>query len=153
MIAAALLIVLGAATLMQLAGLSMAMGAFLAGVHAGRILLSARTGSRYRAVPRDAARPVLHGGRACRWNSTSSSRTDQLILLAVPLLMLVKAADHLRALPADRLAAQRRGAHRLLLPQGGEFGFVLFTAGRRRRRVFRRAGRRCWWSSSPCRWR
>ena len=63
MTAAALLVVLGSALAMQLGGLSMAMGAFLAGVHAVGIHLPPSARSRRRAVPRHPARPVLHGGR------------------------------------------------------------------------------------------
>ena len=63
MTAAALLVVLGAAALMALAGLSMAMGAFLAGVLLAESELPARAGSGHRAVPRAAARAVLHLGR------------------------------------------------------------------------------------------
>ena len=63
MTAAALLVVLGAALIMQKAGMSMALGAFLAGVLLAEFELPARARSRYRAVPRAAACPVLHGYR------------------------------------------------------------------------------------------
>ena len=63
MIAAALLVVLGAATLMQVAGLSMALGAFVAGVMLAEIFLPPRTRGRHRAVSGHSAWPVLHGSR------------------------------------------------------------------------------------------
>ena len=56
MTAAALLVVLGAALLMQVVGMSMALGAFLAGVLLAEFELSPRARSRHRAVPRPAAR-------------------------------------------------------------------------------------------------
>ena len=56
MTAAALLVVLGAALLMQPVGMSMALGAFLAGVLLAEFELPPRARSRHRAVPRPAAR-------------------------------------------------------------------------------------------------
>ncbi len=59
MTAAALLVVLGSALIMQVSGLSMAMGAFLAGVLLSESQLPPSARGRYRAVPRHPARPVL----------------------------------------------------------------------------------------------
>lgn len=127
MIAAALLIVLGAATLMQLAGLSMAMGAFLAGV-----LLAE---SSYRHELEADIEPFRGLLLALFFMAVGLSlKIDvildnyQLILVAVPVLMLVKAViiyALCRMTGSPHNDALRIG---LLLPQGGEFGFVLFTA-------------------------
>ncbi|WP_426228941.1 monovalent cation:proton antiporter-2 (CPA2) family protein [Pararhizobium sp. DWP3-4] len=127
MIAAALLIVLGAATLMQLAGLSMAMGAFLAGV-----LLAE---SSYRHELEADIEPFRGLLLALFFMAVGLSldlhvivENSVLILIAVPLLMLVKAVviyTLCRVTGSPHNDAVRIG---LLLPQGGEFGFVLFTA-------------------------
>lgn len=126
MIAAALFVVLGAAFVMQLAGLSMAMGAFLAGVMLAE--------SSYRHELEADIEPFRGLLLALFFIAVGLSMelhviVDNLLLIAiaVPVLMVVKAA----ALYAIcRLAGSpHRDALRisLLLPQGGEFGFVLFT--------------------------
>ena len=127
MIAAALLIVLGAATLMQLAGLSMAMGAFLAGV-----LLAE---SSYRHELEADIEPFRGLLLALFFMAVGLSldlrviiENYVMILIAVPLLMLVKAVviyTLCRVTGSPHNDAVRIS---LLLPQGGEFGFVLFTA-------------------------
>ena len=63
MTAAALLVVLGAAALMEFAGLSMAMGAFLAGLMLAEFGLPPRARGRHRAVPQHPLRPLLHRRR------------------------------------------------------------------------------------------
>ncbi|CAN7212814.1 monovalent cation:proton antiporter-2 (CPA2) family protein [Pararhizobium sp. LjRoot255] len=127
MIAAALLIVLGAATMMQLAGLSMAMGAFLAGV-----LLAE---SSYRHELEADIEPFRGLLLALFFMAVGLSlevdvilQNYLLILFAVPALMLIKAViiyTLCRVTGSPHNDAVRIG---LLLPQGGEFGFVLFTA-------------------------
>lgn len=127
MIAAALLIVLGAATMMQLAGLSMAMGAFLAGV-----LLAE---SSYRHELEADIEPFRGLLLALFFMAVGLSldikvilENWHLILVAVPALMLIKALAMYalcRLTGSPHNDAVRIG---LLLPQGGEFGFVLFTA-------------------------
>ncbi|WP_075289957.1 monovalent cation:proton antiporter-2 (CPA2) family protein [Pararhizobium arenae] len=127
MIAAALLIVLGAATLMQLAGLSMAMGAFLAGV-----LLAE---SSYRHELEADIEPFRGILLALFFMAVGLSlqidvifKFYPLILVAVPVLMLVKSVliyGLCRLTGSNHNDAVRIG---LLLPQGGEFGFVLFSA-------------------------
>ncbi len=127
MIAAALLIVLGAATLMQLAGLSMAMGAFLAGV-----LLAE---SSYRHELEADIEPFRGLLLALFFMAVGLSlkidvilQNYLLILVAVPALMAVKAVTIYvlcRVTGSPHNDAVRIG---LLLPQGGEFGFVLFAA-------------------------
>jgi CPA2 family monovalent cation:H+ antiporter-2 len=127
MIAAALLVVMGAATMMQLAGLSMAMGAFLAGV-----LLAE---SSYRHELEADIEPFRGILQALFFMAVGLSlelgvivERYQLIIVAVPLLMALKS---LVLYWLCRLTgSQHNDAVRisLLLPQGGEFGFVLFTA-------------------------
>ncbi|MDW9770169.1 monovalent cation:proton antiporter-2 (CPA2) family protein [Sinorhizobium meliloti] len=127
MIAAALLVVMGAATMMQLAGLSMAMGAFLAGV-----LLAE---SSYRHELEADIEPFRGILQALFFMAVGLSLELQVvaenllsIIIAVPVLMLVKSLvlyGLCRATGSRHNDAVRIG---LLLPQGGEFGFVLFTA-------------------------
>ncbi|NRP71463.1 Glutathione-regulated potassium-efflux system protein KefC [Ensifer psoraleae] len=127
MIAAALLVVMGAATLMQLAGLSMAMGAFLAGV-----LLAESSYRHELEADVEPFRGILQAlffmavGLSLQLNVIVENYL--LIIVAVPLLMLVKSAVLYwlcRITGSRHNDALRIG---LLLPQGGEFGFVLFTA-------------------------
>ncbi|AHK43544.1 MULTISPECIES: monovalent cation:proton antiporter-2 (CPA2) family protein [Ensifer] len=128
MIAAALLVVMGAATLMQMAGLSMAMGAFLAGV-----LLAE---SSYRHELEADIEPFRGILQALFFMAVGLSlQLDVIIdnylviIVAVPLLMLVK--SFILYWLCRLAASHHNDAVRvsLLLPQGGEFGFVLFTAG------------------------
>ncbi|KQY19975.1 monovalent cation:proton antiporter-2 (CPA2) family protein [Rhizobium sp. Root482] len=127
MIAVALLIVLGAATMMQLAGLSMAMGAFLAGV-----LLAE---SSYRHELEADIEPFRGLLLALFFMAVGLSlevhvilENYLLILVAVPALMAIKGLviyTLCRLTGSPHNDAVRIG---LLLPQGGEFGFVLFSA-------------------------
>lgn len=126
MIAAALFVVLGSAFVMQLAGLSMAMGAFLAGVMLAE--------SSYRHELEADIEPFRGLLLALFFMAVGLSMELQvivdnllLIALAVPALMLVKA---LVLYIICRVAGSpHRDALQIatLLPQGGEFGFVLFT--------------------------
>ena len=126
MIAAALFVVLGSAFLMQLAGLSMAMGAFLAGVMLAE--------SSYRHELEADIEPFRGLLLALFFMAVGLSMELQVIVdnllviaLAVPALMLVKA---LVLYIVCRIAGSpHRDALQIasLLPQGGEFGFVLFT--------------------------
>ncbi|TCN26435.1 monovalent cation:proton antiporter-2 (CPA2) family protein [Sinorhizobium americanum] len=127
MIAAALLVVMGAATMMQLAGLSMAMGAFLAGV-----LLAESSYRHELEADIEPFRGILQAlffmavGLSLQLGVVAENYL--LILIAVPLLMAVKSLvlyGLCRATGSHHNDAVRIG---LLLPQGGEFGFVLFTA-------------------------
>ncbi len=127
MIAAALLVVLGAATLMQFAGLSMAMGAFLAGV-----MLADSSYRHELEASVEPFRGILLGlfFMAVGMSLDLAVIRDNwlMIAIAVPLLMLVKAAI---IYPLARLfGAIHDDALQvaLILPQGGEFGFVLFSA-------------------------
>ena len=126
MIAAALFVVLGSAYLMQVAGLSMAMGAFLAGVMLAE--------SSYRHELEADIEPFRGLLLALFFIAVGLSMELQvivdnlaLIAIAVPGLMAVKALVIYvicRVSGSPRSDAIRIS---MLLPQGGEFGFVLFT--------------------------
>ncbi len=128
MTAAALLVVLGAALLMQLGGLSMAMGAFMAGV-----MLSESSFRHQLEADVEPFRGLLLGlfflsvGMsldlavfASRW---------PLVLGGVAVFMAVKGAGIYavaRVLGGSHADALHRTA---LMAQGGEFAFVLYAAG------------------------
>jgi len=127
MIAAALFVVMGSASLMQLAGLSMAMGAFLSGVMLAE--------SSYRHELEADIEPFRGVLLAIFFIAVGLSLELQVlvdnalfIIIAVPVIMAVK------ALIIYALCRLARSSHddavriAFLLPQGGEFGFVLFTA-------------------------
>ena len=126
MIAAALFVVMGSAALMQAAGLSMAMGAFLAGV-----LLAESSYRHELEADIEPFRGILLAmffmavGLSLRLDVV----IDQwlLILLAVPLLMVTKAAILYGLCRAAGSSHNDSVQIAALLPQGGEFGFVLFT--------------------------
>ncbi|RYE07602.1 MAG: potassium transporter [Hyphomicrobiales bacterium] len=126
MTAAALLVVLGAALLFQLGGLSMAMGAFLAGV-----LLSTSTFRHQLEADVEPFRGILLGlffiavGMSLDLNIVAANW--QIIGISVVAYMLVKGvaifgiARFLKTSVTDALERA------LLMAQGGEFAFVLFT--------------------------
>jgi CPA2 family monovalent cation:H+ antiporter-2 len=127
MIAAALFVVLAAATIMELAGLSMAMGAFLAG------LMLAESSFRHELeADIEPFRGILLGlffmAVGLSLDLSVVLENWLTILVAVPSLM---AAKSLVIYLVTRIAGSphndaMKGA--FLLSQGGEFGFVLFTA-------------------------
>ena len=126
MIAAALFIVLGSATLMQAVGLSMAMGAFLAGVMLAE--------SSYRHELEADIEPFRGILLATFFMAVGLSLNldvimDRylLIILAVPAMMAIKAG--VIYVICRISGSPHNDAIRIafLLPQGGEFGFVLFT--------------------------
>ncbi|WP_448135702.1 monovalent cation:proton antiporter-2 (CPA2) family protein [Stenotrophomonas rhizophila] len=127
MTAAALLVVLGAALLMQLGGLSMAMGAFLAGV-----LLSESTFRHQIEADIEPFRGILLGlfflsvGMAL--DLTVVANNWPLIVSGVFALMLAKGVCIYmvaRIMGSDHRQALDRG---VVMAQGGEFAFVLFSA-------------------------
>jgi glutathione-regulated potassium-efflux system protein KefB len=127
MTAAALLVVLGAAFIMDLVGLSMAMGAFIAGV-----LLSESSFRHQLEADIEPFRGLLLGlffltvGMSLDLGLVV--RDWPMILLLVVVFMAVKSAAIYvvgRLLGADRRAATHRA---LLMAEGGEFAFVLYTA-------------------------
>lgn len=126
MTAAALLVVLGAALLMEWGGLSMAMGAFVAGV-----LLSESSFRHQLEADIDPFRGLLLGlfflGVGMALNLDVVGRNWPLIVAGVLAMMLVKGlciylvarfSKSSRAVAIDRA---------ILMAQGGEFAFVLFT--------------------------
>jgi glutathione-regulated potassium-efflux system protein KefB len=127
MTAAALLVVLGAALLMEFGGLSMAMGAFLAGV-----LLSESTFRHQLEAEVEPFRGILLGlfflGVGMSLDLAAVAREWQLILAGVVVFMVVKSVGVYlvaRLLRASHAEALTRAA---LLAQGGEFAFVLYGA-------------------------
>lgn len=127
MTAAALLVVLGAALLMELGGLSMAMGAFLAGV-----LLSESVFRHQLEADVEPFRGILLGlffiGVGMSLDLALVASEWLLILLGVAVYMSVKALGIYavaRLLRADHREAIYRT---VLLAQGGEFAFVLYAA-------------------------
>jgi glutathione-regulated potassium-efflux system protein KefB len=127
MTAAALLVVLGAALLMQLGGLSMAMGAFLAGV-----LLSESTFRHQLEADIEPFRGLLLGlfflSVGMSLDLAVVARNWPLIVGGVLAMMIVKAlciyavARFAKSSHADALDRA------VLMAQGGEFAFVLFSA-------------------------
>jgi glutathione-regulated potassium-efflux system protein KefB len=127
MTAAALLVVLGAALLMQVGGLSMAMGAFIAGV-----LLSESTFRHQLEADIEPFRGLLLGlfflGVGMSLDLAVVARNAALIAAGVVSMMGVKAlciygvARLARSSHADALDRA------VLMAQGGEFAFVLFAA-------------------------
>ena len=126
MTAAALLVVLGAALLMEWGGLSMAMGAFVAGV-----LLSESSFRHQLEADVEPFRGLLLGlfflGVGMALNLDVVSRNWPLIVAGVLAMMAAKAfiiyfvARTLKSSHAD--AVDRA----IVMAQGGEFAFVLFT--------------------------
>jgi monovalent cation:proton antiporter-2 (CPA2) family protein len=127
MTAAALLVVLGAALLMQLGGLSMAMGAFLAGV-----LLSESSFRHQLEADIEPFRGLLLGlffiGVGMSLDLAVVAKNWELIVAGVLAMMIVKAAciyGVARLARSNHADALDRA---VLMAQGGEFAFVLFAA-------------------------
>ncbi|MEO6014335.1 MAG: monovalent cation:proton antiporter-2 (CPA2) family protein [Devosia sp.] len=126
MTAAALLVVLGAALLFQFGGLSMAMGAFLAGV-----LLSTSTFRHQLEADVEPFRGILLGlfflAVGMSLDISVVAANWQIVALSVVGYMIVKGGAIFilaRALKSSVPEALERA---LLMSQGGEFAFVLFT--------------------------
>ncbi len=127
MTAAALLVVLGAALVMQLGGLSQALGAFLAGV-----LLSESTFRHQIEADIEPFRGILLGlfflGVGMTLDLDVVAQNWVLIAVSVPLMMALKGAaiyGVARVLHTEHREALDRA---VLMAQGGEFAFVLFAA-------------------------
>jgi len=127
MIAAALLVVLGSAMLLDSAGLSMGLGAFIAGV-----LLADSSYRHELNADIEPFRGVLLGlffmAVGLSLDLDVLEENWLVIIAIVPALMLAKA---LIAYGLCRLFGCDHNSSvsiAVLLPQGGEFGFVLFTA-------------------------
>jgi glutathione-regulated potassium-efflux system protein KefB len=126
MTAAALLVVLGAALVMELGGLSMAMGAFIAGV-----LLSTSTFKHQLEADVEPFRGLLLGlfflavGMSLDLNVVAANW--QMVALTVIAYMAVKGGAIYflaRVLGTPNSVAIERA---VLMAQGGEFAFVLYT--------------------------
>jgi glutathione-regulated potassium-efflux system protein KefB len=127
MTAAALLVVLGAAVLMEFGGLSMALGAFVAGV-----LLSNSSFRHQLEADIEPFRGLLLGlfflGVGMSLDLDVVGDSWRLLLLAVPVMMVAKGIcifGVARLLGADRNEALDRA---VVMAQGGEFAFVLYAA-------------------------
>jgi glutathione-regulated potassium-efflux system protein KefB len=127
MTAAALLVVLGAAFLMQLGGLSMAMGAFLAGV-----LLSESTFRHQLEADVEPFRGILLGlffmSVGMSLDIPAALANWQIIALGALAFMAVQGIGVYavaRFFGADNQESVHRAA---LFAQGGEFAFVLYAA-------------------------
>jgi glutathione-regulated potassium-efflux system protein KefB len=126
MTAAALLVVLGAALVMELGGLSMAMGAFIAGV-----LLSTSTFKHQLEADVEPFRGLLLGlfflavGMSLDLNVVAANW--QMVALTVLVYMVVKGGAIYflaRVLGTPNAMGIERA---VLMAQGGEFAFVLYT--------------------------
>jgi len=127
MTAAALLVVLGAALAMELTGLSMAMGAFIAGV-----ILSESSFRHELEADIEPFRGLLLGlfflGVGMSLDLSLVAREWSLLIAIVAAFMVVKSAGIYvvaRLLRSSHPEAVRRS---LVMAQGGEFAFVLYTA-------------------------
>ena len=127
MTAAALLVVLGAALLMQVSGLSMAMGAFLAGV-----LLSESTFRHQIEADIEPFRGLLLGlfflGVGMSLDLSVVAQNWQLILSGVIAMMFAKALMIYIVARVTKSPHTEALDRALLMAQGGEFAFVLFAA-------------------------
>ncbi len=126
MTAAALLVVLGAALLFQLSGLSMAMGAFLAGV-----LLSTSTFRHQLEADVEPFRGILLGlfflavGMSLDLRIVADNWA--IIALSVACYMLVKGIGIYAIARLLRSSHGEALERAVLMSQGGEFAFVLYT--------------------------
>ncbi|MET3647708.1 monovalent cation:proton antiporter-2 (CPA2) family protein [Phyllobacterium ifriqiyense] len=126
MTAAALLVVLGAALVMQVSGLSMAMGAFLAGV-----LLSESTFRHQLEADIEPFRGILLGlfflAVGMSLNLAVVAANWQMVVFYVAAFMIVK------AIAIYIVARMLKSSHResleraIVMAQGGEFAFVLYS--------------------------
>lgn len=127
MTAAALLVVLGAALLMQQGGLSMALGAFLAGV-----LLSESSFRHQLEADIEPFRGLLLGlfflGVGMSLDLSVVSSNAGLIIAGVLALMTTKALCIYLVARAAGSAHGEAVDRAVLMAQGGEFAFVLFAA-------------------------
>jgi len=127
MTAAALLVVLGAALIMQLGGLSMAMGAFLAGV-----LLSESTFRHQLEADIEPFRGILLGlfflGVGMALDLGVIAESWRLIAICVVAYMTLKSIviyAVARLMKTNHAESMERA---VLMAQGGEFAFVLYAA-------------------------
>ncbi|WP_395543058.1 monovalent cation:proton antiporter-2 (CPA2) family protein [Neotabrizicola sp. sgz301269] len=127
MTAAALLVVLGAALMMQLGGLSMAMGAFLAGV-----LLSESSFRHQLEADIEPFRGLLLGlffiGVGMALDLKIIAANWQVIVISVPAFMALKMLVIFAVARLFKAGRQEAMERAVLMAQGGEFAFVLYAA-------------------------
>jgi glutathione-regulated potassium-efflux system protein KefB len=127
MTAAALLVVLGSAMLMQMSGLSMALGAFLAGV-----LLSESTFRHQLEADIEPFRGILLGlffmSVGMSFDLSLLARSWPLVAAGVVVFMAVNIAGIYLIARLFRLAHGEALLRAAILSQGGEFAFVLYAA-------------------------
>ena len=127
MTAAALLVVLGSALLMEEGGLSMAMGAFVAGV-----LLSESSFRHQLEADVEPFRGLLLGlfflGVGMSLNLTVVMENWGLIIAGVLSFMFVKALGIYLVARVTRTSHANSIDRMIVMAQGGEFAFVLFAA-------------------------
>ena len=128
MTAAALLVVLGSALAMQLGGLSMAMGAFLAGV-----LLSESTFRHQLEADIEPFRGILLGlfflGVGMSFD-LGVIATDWILIVGLVVALMATKGIAIYAIARLLGSDHREGMTRAaLMAQGGEFAFVLYAAG------------------------
>ncbi|MDO9382997.1 MAG: monovalent cation:proton antiporter-2 (CPA2) family protein [Hyphomicrobiaceae bacterium] len=128
MTAAALLVVLGSALLMQVGGLSAAMGAFLAGV-----LLSESSFRHQLEADVEPFRGLLLGlfflSVGMTLDLSLMAREWRTILASVAVYMTLKALAIWLVAVVFRSSANEATHRAALMAQGGEFAFVLYAAG------------------------
>lgn len=127
MASAALLVVLGSALLMEVGGLSMAMGAFLAGV-----LLSESTFRHQLEADIEPFRGLLLGlffmAVGMSLDLSVVAANWQLIVIAVPAMMATKALCIYVVARITHSTHSEALDRAVLMAQGGEFAFVLYSA-------------------------
>lgn len=127
MMAAALLVVIGAAAIMTLAGLSMAMGAFLAG-----IFLSESNFRHQLEADIEPFRGLLMGLFFIAIGMTVDLKVIAhawwSILIALVVLVVLKASVMYALMRLFRYDHDQSVRASLLIAQAGEFGFVLYAA-------------------------
>ena len=127
MTAAALLVVLGSALAMQLSGLSMAMGAFLAGV-----LLSESAFRHQLEADIEPFRGILLGlfflGVGMAIDLSVIAANWQIVVAGVIAYMIVKALIIYGVARALKTCHSESFERATLMAQGGEFAFVLYAA-------------------------
>lgn len=127
MTAAALLVVLGSALLMEMGGLSMAMGAFIAGV-----LLSESTFRHQLEADIEPFRGLLLGlfflAVGMTLDLSVVAANWQLIVAAVPAMMIAKAVSIYVVARLTHSSHPEALDRAVLMAQGGEFAFVLYSA-------------------------
>jgi CPA2 family monovalent cation:H+ antiporter-2/glutathione-regulated potassium-efflux system protein KefB len=127
MTAAALLVVLGSALAMQIGGLSMAMGAFLAGV-----LLSESTFRHQLEADVEPFRGILLGlfflGVGMALDLGVIAANWQMVLAGVVVFTVLKAGAIYAVARATKASHREALERAVLMAQGGEFAFVLYAA-------------------------